>query len=348
MTRATLLALSAAALWGSPTLAQAPAPPPTPVPVIPPSATTPTIPVPPPPPPPPMWAPGDAAGPAPVFPPVAVVPVPMPAAPATLDAPGFFAGLEVDVVGPRIQRNLSGVVTIAGIPSTVSLPTADLNWTGSPKVEIGYRLADNLGILSASYRSVVTHGTDTLGAFDPLGGADLRTRLNANIIDLDYQSPHYCLAPLWELDWRAGVRIAAIYFDTRAAGFVLEERTSNNFVGAGPHLGAEVTRALGEIPGVALFGGLDGAIVFAGTDQNYEQIILLPDGTRVGGANRTTAGTTAPVLTFRTGISYTPPIGALRWSRFSFGYQFEQWWNVGRSQGDLNIQGLFFRAEFKF
>jgi hypothetical protein len=264
-----------------------------------------------------------------------------------LDARGFYAGLEIDVVGPSIHRNLSGVVNIAGLPSTVSLPSAGLDWTGSPKVEIGYHLPDNWGILSASYRSVVSSGTDSLAGFDPVGAADLHTRLNANVIDLDYIGRPECLAPRWGLDWRAGVRIAAIYYDSRAAGFVLEERTSNNFVGAGPHVGANVSWAL-DVPGVALFGGVDGAIVFAGTDQNYEQIITLPDGTRVGGAAHASGGTTAPVLTFRSGISYTPPVGALRWSRFSLGYQFEQWWNVGRSQGDLNIQGFFFRAEFRF
>jgi hypothetical protein len=342
MTRATLLALSIATWWVNPSHAQTP--PPTPVPVIPPTATTPPIPVPPPPPPPPAWVPADPVGPVPVLPPVAIIPAPRSLVPG---GAGFIAGLEIDVLGPALHGNLNGVVSVAGLPVPVSLPMSGLDWTGSPKVEIGYRLADNLGALSASYRSIVSSGSDNITGFDPSGLADLRTRLNANIVDLDYIGPHECLAPLWELDWRAGIRIAAIYYDTRATGFFVEGRTSNNFVGAGPHVGAEVARSL-ELPGLAWFVGLDGALVFAGTDQNFEQIFLLPDGTRVGGAAHTSGGTTAPVLTYRTGVSYTPPAGALRWTRFSFGYQFEQWWNIGRSQGDLNVQGLFFRAEFKF
>jgi hypothetical protein len=289
-----------------------------------------------------VWFPADPIGPSPALPPAVVV-----APPARADGVGFFAGLEIDVLVPTIQRNLSGTVTVAGVPLLVSVPNANLDWTGSPKVEVGYYLADNWGILSASYCSVVSHGTDTLVGFDPGGFADLRTRLNANIVDLDYRGPTLCLAPRWALDWRAGLRIAAIYYDSRAAGFVLQERTSNNFIGAGPHAGADLTWAL-DIPGLAVFGGLDLGVVFAGTDQNYEQIIVFPDGTRLGGANHTSGGTAAPVFTYHTGISYTPPAGALRWSRFSFGYQFEQWWNVGRSQGDLNVQGFFFRAEFRF
>jgi hypothetical protein len=266
----------------------------------------------------------------------------------TLDEPGFYVGLELDLVAPDIQRHLSSVVTVNGIPSPVSLQNANLNWTGSPRIELAYRLAENCGAASVTYRSIVSSGSENIFGFDPLGDAFLHTRLNANIVDLDYISPRLAVAPCWEVDWRAGVRIAAIYYDTRATGMILGERTSNNFVGAGPHVGAEALRALPVVPGLSVLGSLDFGLVFGGVSQNFEQTILLPDGTSTGGATHIGTSSTAPVLTFRLGVGYTPPIGALRWTRFSFGYQFEQWWNIGRSQGDLNVQGLFFRSEFKF
>jgi hypothetical protein len=56
------------------------------------------------------------------------------------------------------------------------------------------------------------------------------------------------------------------------------------------------------------------------------------------------------VLTFITGVSYSPPSQA-RWLRFTLGYQFEQWWDLGNVNGshaDLTYQGLIFRGEFTF
>ena len=57
-----------------------------------------------------------------------------------------------------------------------------------------------------------------------------------------------------------------------------------------------------------------------------------------------------PVLDFQTGVSYAPPqCGS--WFRFAFGYELEQWWgfgNVAGNHADLNVQGLFFRGEFRY
>jgi hypothetical protein len=366
MTRATLLLVSLTILWVNRIQAQPPPPapvpvtppvastppvattPPIPVPVVPapaPAAGSPIVVVPPPPPPQPLWVPSDPSGPPPGIP--LFRGEPLAPRPLTLDDPGFYVGLEIDLVAPDIQRRLNSVVTVNGIPSVVNLQNPKPNWTGPYRVEIGYHLAENCGAVSVTYRSIVSSGSENIFGFDPLGDGFLHTRLNANIVDLDYISPRLAVAPLWEVDWRAGVRIAAIYYDSRATGMILGERTSNNFIGAGPHFGAEALRAL-PLPGLSVLGSLDLGFVIGGVNQNYEQTFLLADGTSTGGALHASGSSTAPVLTFRLGLGYTPPVGVLRWSRFSFGYQFEQWWNVGRSQGDLNVQGLFFRGEFKF
>lgn len=69
-----------------------------------------------------------------------------------------------------------------------------------------------------------------------------------------------------------------------------------------------------------------------------------------------------PELTYRLGLEYVPPVRG-RWMRFSFGYEFDYWWNVGNtgtngylnksseispSREDIYLQGIFFRGEFAF
>jgi hypothetical protein len=262
--------------------------------------------------------------------------------------PGFFGAIEASVLYPRFRNGLIAPVTVANVPHLVGVPSADLDWTGSPRVELGYRLPDSMGELLAAYRSVVSEGTESLGRYDFLGPGFVRSRLNVNEIDLDYHSGPFTVAPYWDLSWRLGVRIATAYWDTRARGRFLEQRVSNNFVGAGPHLGLEASRQLDLVPGLALFGRIEAAFVVGGIDQNFEEVQRL-GGTTFGGATHVEASRTVPMLNLLAGITYTPPQS--RWLRFAFGYQFEQWWGVGdagASGADLSIQGLFFRGEFNF
>jgi hypothetical protein len=231
----------------------------------------------------------------------------------------------------------------------VHVPNADLDWVGSPRIEVGYRLPEGYGEFLASFRSMVSEGTAVLPAFDVLGSGFLRSRLNTNVLDLDYRSRELTPLPCWDLRWQAGIRIAALYFDSRATGLFLEQRTSNNFVGAGPHGGVEVARTL-PLPGLALFGRLDGAVVVAGVEQDFEETQTFGPGVVLGGATHLRRTVVSPVLSFQTGVSWTPP-GNAHWLRFAFGYQFEHWWgigDVGGSRADLTVQGLFFRGEFDF
>jgi hypothetical protein len=232
----------------------------------------------------------------------------------------------------------------------VSLPYAHLAWTGSPRLELGYRFPENAGAALVSYRSVVSSGSSHLDDFDPLGTAFLHTRLNLNSLDIDYVGADLPFAPFWDLKWQLGVRVAGVYYSTQAVGQVREQRANNNFVGAGPHAAIGLERELEFLPGFAAYGRLDGAVVVGNDSQSFEETDLLPGGGQVGGASRFSETRSSPMLGLQLGLSYAPHCDP-HWFRFSFGYQFEQWWGVGSAggnHGDVRFQGLFFRGEFNY
>jgi hypothetical protein len=262
---------------------------------------------------------------------------------------GFFGTVELGLVAPNVSGSLIGPVT-GGINRTIGLPYAELDWTGSPRLELGYHFGEDSGSFLAAYRSVVSEGTATVSPFDSKGPGFLETRLNMNLIDLGYATPAWAIDPLWDLRLDGGVRIAAIYSDSQITGMAISQSASNNFVGAGPRIGVNLHRHLDRAHGLSLFGRLDTGVIIGGDTQSFEEIRTFPGGTRIGGASRMSETQAAPMLGLQLGMSYQPK-DSVDWFRFSFGYQYEQWWNVGSagdSQGDVSFQGLFFRGEFNF
>lgn len=265
--------------------------------------------------------------------------------------PGWFGAVELNVLAPHIKNGLVAPVAVDGAsPQNVQLPGASLDWTGAPRLEVGYRFPEGCGEVLASYRLLNSQGTDTLLGFDLDGGPGfLRSQLSANVLDLDYSSREYSLAPHWDLKWKLGIRLADIFFDSRAEGALLEERTSNLFYGAGPHVGLDLWRTF-DVPELGLFFRLEGASVIGQIRQSFEQVEMTPDGGLVGGATNVHTTQTVPVLSLQLGLSWTPCWHG-RYSRFAFGYEFERWWylgEAGESHAELTDQGLFFRAEFGF
>jgi Legionella pneumophila major outer membrane protein precursor len=267
--------------------------------------------------------------------------------------PGWFADLEIDLVGPHIHNQLNASVAVAGFVDQVQLPTAPLEWVGAPRIDLGYRLAEGLGEFMLSYRSLVSDGRAVLVDFDGPGfpGA-LKSRLNMNVVDLTYGSQECSLAPLWDMQWRAGARFAAVYFDSRASDGILEQRASNNFVGAGPVASLDLARRFEAAPFFAVFGRLEGAALVGNVHQGFEETVDLTSfgGPFLGGAVNNSSTQVVPVLAFQVGLSYSPP-WACPDSRFSLGYDFQQWWSIGNAGGskaDLTTNGVFFRAEFNF
>lgn len=264
-------------------------------------------------------------------------------------APGFYGSLEIDLVFPQLHGWLSGPVNVMGFQETVNLSSAGLDATGSPRVEVGYRLGDGMGAVAISYRSVVSQGGTNVANFDVFGQGYLQTRLNLNVVDIDYVSEAFNIAPFWDIGFRGGIRGAACYFDNQITGSFAQQQATNNFLGAGPHASIELGRALDMVPGLAVTAKLDGALLFGNISQSFEETLNFADGS-VGGSNRYNSGAFVPTVTFNIGFSYTPP-GAPKWARFGFGYQYEYWWDLGTrgdSQGDFSGNALYFRGEFNF
>jgi hypothetical protein len=256
--------------------------------------------------------------------------------------------VEISVLAPHYANHLLGTVPIAGTFDTVHAPPAELGWTGSPRFELGYRLPDNRGEFLLSYRSIVAEGNEVQSSFDPLGDGLSHSRLNFNAVDLDYGWRLVGPGSPWDVTWRAGVRVAAVYYDTQTVGRILEQRETSNFVGAGPHLGFDVWRRI-DGTGLAVFGRLEGAVVIGNISQSFEEMVRFPDDTLVGGASHSDHIQGVPVLGFQVGLGYAPQKNDHL--RLAVGYQFERWWYIGDagpSEGDLTAQGLFFRAEFNY
>jgi len=269
--------------------------------------------------------------------------------------PGLFAGIEADLVWPHVRNRLIAPVTIDGFTEPLHLPTQSLEVTGSPLFILGYRFPEGYGEFTASYRSLVTEGSRNIDDFDILGQGFLKSRLNVNVVDLDYGSQEIPLVTdkpgqLWDLKFDVGARIAGVYFDSTASGFALGLHTSNNFFGAGPHASLELYRYFQGFDGLALYGKVETAVVIGRVHQVFQESFTL-DGVTFANGSTSQSGTQAvPVLGIEAGLSWTP-VHTLRWLRFTGGYILNQWWDVGTTGGssaDLTFQGLFLRTELHF
>jgi ankyrin repeat protein len=64
---------------------------------------------------------------------------------------------------------------------TITLQSAPLDWTVSPRFAVGYRLPSGFGEFSLGYRFLATQGADS--SDQPLGPASLSSRLDINAVD---------------------------------------------------------------------------------------------------------------------------------------------------------------------
>jgi hypothetical protein len=326
--------------------AQSPSLPPAPVPA---GSAQPGSPESAPPPSSPSWTPVRPIDPPPIYAPV-MTPQGYPEDVYLLPArkpTGLFLDLEVGVVGPHVHNRLSADVQAPGFtPDTIQLPNASLDWTGSPRVELGYHMPCGRGDFLVSYRSLVSEGSGTVPLFDGVNDGFLHSRLNMNVVDLLYRSPEVALNSCYDWRWKAGARLAANYFDTEAATPFLSQWSSNHFVGAGPFAGLEVTRKL-IVPELRLLGAIEGAAVFGHIHQSFGEVFDDGAGNLVGAATDVNKSQTVPVAHVQLGLSYAPS----PWYRIALGYEFEEWWNIGKagnSRADILFQGIFLRGEFDY
>jgi hypothetical protein len=277
-------------------------------------------------------------------------PPPQPPSEPRFAQPGLYGILEIQLLYPQLHGRLDGIVNLLGGIDSVFLRSACLETTGSPKLEVGWRFPEGVGAVAVSYRSIVSEGHATVLNWDALGAGFQTSRLNLNVVDIDYVSPFYSFAPYWDLAWRAGVRGAGVYFDHNVAGLFAHQGASSNFLGAGPHASIEVSRAFERLPGLAVTSKLDFGVLIGDVSQHFDETLNFGNGGLFGGAGHASSTQAVPVLTFSVGLTYTP-LSCAQWARFGLGYQFEYWWDVGtagQSHGDLSTNGVYFRGEFNF
>jgi hypothetical protein len=273
-------------------------------------------------------------------------------------APGLFGNVELDIVGVHVKNRLTDTVTIDGVANdTVHLPGAQLGWTASPRFELGYRLPDGCGEFTLGYRFLTAEGTNPLVG-DQIAG-QVKSRLILNEVDFDYASREFSLAPNWDMKWKLGARLAGVYYDACAyeqtvpdmfAALQIQQRTSNNFWGAGPHAGLQLTRQL-DIPGLSLYGQVEGATLLGQIHQRFSESFTFNDvpNMAIQGSTALRHTQAVPMVNVQLGLRWSPP----GWNRaqFFFGYQYEYWWSLGQvdsSNLELSDQGVFFRGEFNF
>jgi hypothetical protein len=285
--------------------------------------------------------------------------------PPQLRFPGWFAGAEVQIVKPHLLSGLSGPVQNRAqkanmTSTTVALPTAPLDWTGSPRVFLGYRLPSGYGEFMVAYRHLGSQGSSGLP-----GAAALHSRLAFDMIDFDYNSRELSLWPHWEMRWTVGIRALFLFFDSgfnrpfgqaAAGNGVFQARDFNNVGGAGPHAALELARRLGN-SGWSLYLRGDAASVFDGSDVGFltRSTTVGPDGRPLVGETHHHGTQASPVLNFRAGVTWQPSRSSA--ARVFLGYQYERFWALDRlppvgnnppSVGQLWDQGAVLQATINY
>ena len=284
--------------------------------------------------------------------------------PPSFPQPGWVADVEVSAVGPHLFQSLSNGVAVGGTaPGSIRIPITLLDWTVSPRLEVGYRLSEGFGAFMLSWQYIGTTGTGST-PFGPDGYAGLGGRLNYNLSDLDYVSREFTPWDHWGMQWRFGFRQVYMFYDTTvstptaaaAAGTgILQESGANGYRGWGGHVGVQLDREFNQqLPGLSLVAKLD----FGDTAGFVQQRITQ---TTLGGgfaAGEIQQGQAAPSLAGQLGVSYRPPGGRYE---FYLGGFYQYWWNVGTlpnfalnvsgapmSGGELSLTGVTARFSFNY
>lgn len=281
--------------------------------------------------------------------------------PPELGAVGWFADVDAGFLKPHLLNHLNQPVTFPDGSSTiVAVNAVPLNWTVSPRVEVGYRLPTGFGGFALSYRNMTSQGSQALIGAD--GPATLTSLLNVNVVDLDWVSNEYTRRNLWELRFRFGLRYLNAYFGSQAnepfaeaaAGTTFNQMaTSNSTWALGPHFGVDVRRLLG-FWGLAVVGFVDASDGWSYIRQNYfASSTTSASGLPQPGQFTVTNVSAAPVVTARLGLNWQPP--AYPNIRMFVGGQFDYWWNVGRDSASATAatgyfwdSGFVLRGEWNF
>jgi|SRR5579883_357463 len=272
---------------------------------------------------------------------------------------GWYANAGVGLVKPHLKAGLTTPNPLtAGNPAPPFVSASPLDWTGAPEVAVGYRFDKGAGEVLIDYRLVAAAGSTGLPLTDPAGPGTLRSRVNLNTVDIDYVAPEF-LTPdgtdtsrWFRREFRAGfgVRVASAFFDSVAAGTHTPElRADSIFAGAGPHAFWEYRQHLGDRP-LWFYSRVSAAGVLGRTRQRFAETDLVPGGTAVGGYDTGFLSNGLGTVGGEAGFSWANPFG-MRDLRLTLAYSWERWWYFGQtndSTAQLTIQGVVFRAEFRY
>jgi hypothetical protein len=294
-------------------------------------------------------------------------------------AVGWYASVDAALIVPHIDSHLnsgSNIKTPFLTPSTatgtvqtpvppgtpgsefnpfgvpVTLPIAPMDWVGSPRLRLGYRLPEGAGTLQMEWRMVASQGSDTIPDFDPSGAGVLRSRVNVQYTSFTYGASEFITnAPHIDRMYsvRFGVAAADVFFDSQARGQqILEQRASNSFAGIGPTVAFQFYKPLAASH-FSLYGELDATGLAGFTRQHFSETAIV-DGqvfSDTEALRRQSNG--VGIFGVEGGFGYAP------WDdrtwRFTFGYQWQRWWWVGAtsdSNAALTLQGLFLRGEWRY
>ena len=266
----------------------------------------------------PLVVPGQA------IPPVAVLTQPPATAPQSVAEEGLGRDMrvlnvsasfpaEVGLLFPVVNQNLNANVNVGGLFTTLAqLPSAPLHFTAAPTFNLRFGFRD-LGEVGVSYRLLASEGTSTVVGLDPAGVASLRSRLDMQVFDLNYYATHDAgiwwgiLSQLdntnwhpsrWNVNWDVGMRLASVYFDSRALGPTIDQRVSNYYFGAGPRVGLTLTRALGE-SSIAFYSRLDTSAIMGAVQQRFSELAAPAGAPAAFGYTSQRMGQAVPMLNAR-------------------------------------------------
>jgi hypothetical protein len=281
--------------------------------------------------------------------------------------PGWYTNVETNVLGVHLRNQLGAPVTntLTGTSDFIKFDGNPVNTTVSPRFEIGYRFPNGWGGIQLGYRFLTSQGSDltTTGPVDSVQGlAHQAGILNFNLADLTYVSREFSLGPYWNLRWGAGARMLSLYFNSglqflnpgSTVGSVLAQNVSNSVSGGGVWAFLDLERRM-PISGLALFGRIEATDLISQIRQGYSETVVGPNGAPLAFQARYDFSVGVPILREVVGASYTVP--QWNYSRFMLGLQYETYFEIGRdnlnigiptSRGQLDLFGLFFRAEFNF
>jgi hypothetical protein len=279
-----------------------------------------------------------------------------------LPPPGWFANVEATVIGTHLRNKLVNSVTVGPLIHTVHAEGADLDWTVAPRFDVGYRVPDGFGEFLVSYYELGTDGqADVLG---PAAATHLKSRLDINEVDLVYSTREITLIPPWDMRWKVGVRGLNVFFDAASDQVSTEhpaipdilplgstsQRTSSDFLGAGPLIGLELTCKTG-MSGLVFWGHAEGAYLWGHLHQEFAETLRGAGTGPLEGLADTTTTQGVAVVNAQAGLRWTP--SDCNYARFFLGYEFDYYTQVGRddntgSRGDIYQHGVFFRGEFNF